>query len=204
MKLVIENQYFAPVSYYSILIKYSNVIFEQCEYYQKRSFRNRCVLAGANGLINLSIPLVNGRDQRSFIRDVKIANQYAWQDQHWKTIVSCYSSSPFFEYYRMDLEFFYSKKFTYLFDWNLELYQWVLGKLKIDIMTSFTDSYQKTYNHPITDMRNIINPSIDLHKEYPEYHQVFMGKNGFIPNLSILDLLCCTGPGAINYLRNTP
>src|SRR6202000_2717684 len=99
MNLISDIQYFAPVIFYKISYKFSYITFEQCETYQKMSFRNRCRIAGAEGPIDLSIPLVKGRDQRSLTRDVRIADDLDWQGQHWKTIASCYSRSPFFEFY---------------------------------------------------------------------------------------------------------
>ena len=119
MVLLIESQYLAPISLYLTLERSSNIVFEQFEIYQKRSFRNRSIIAGANGPVSLSIPLHEGREQKRFIRDIRIANQYDWQDQHWKTIVSSYNRSPWFEYYKSSLEKFYVKRFEFLFDWNL-------------------------------------------------------------------------------------
>ncbi len=94
------------------------------------SFRNRCQIAGAEGVLDLSIPVVNGRDQKALIRDVRIADSLPWQANHWKTIVSCYNRSPWFSFYQDELEALYRKPFDFLLDWNLECLDWALRVLE--------------------------------------------------------------------------
>src|SRR5471030_1767343 len=110
-KIIIENQYFMNIDCIYQLFKFSNVEIEQYECYQKMSFRNRCMMAGANGLIQLSVPLENGRGQKCPVRDVRINYAENWQKQHWRTLFSCYGNAPFFEFYRDWLEAFYQKEF---------------------------------------------------------------------------------------------
>ena len=143
--LIIENQYFGCVDYYLSLFKFSNIIIEQYESWQKMSFRNRCVIQGANGMINLTIPLENGRDQKCLIKEVKINNREDWQKQHLRSIFSSYGKSPFFEFYRDWLESFYQKKQSYLFDMNLEILFWLKDRLKIQGAISLSDTFAKEY-----------------------------------------------------------
>ena len=203
MILLIENQYLAPVSFYLTLERSSNIVFEQFEVFQKRSFRNRCIIAGANGPISLSIPLHEGREQKRFIRDIRIANQYGWQDQHWKTIVSSYNRSPWFEYYKSSLEKFYVKRFEFLFDWNLALFEWTIQKLEMDKVAELTDHFEKEYDdHEWLDLRNKLLPNNYQNFKVPNYSQVFMDRSGFLPNLSILDLLFCEGKNSQRILKS--
>ena len=203
MILVIENQYLAPVSLYLTLEGGSNIGFEQFEVYQKRSFRNRCIIAGANGPVSLSIPLHEGREQKRFIRDIRIANQYGWQDQHWKTIVSSYNRSPWFEYYKSSLEKFYVKRFEFLFDWNLALFEWTIQKLEMDKVAELTDHFEKEYDDlKWLDLRNKLLPKNYQNFKVPNYSQVFMDRSGFLPNLSILDLLFCEGKNSQRILKS--
>lgn len=202
MNIIVENQYFAPVSLYTALSKNSHIVLEQCERYQKRSFRNRCIIAGANGPVTLSVPLQKGREQKTFSRDIRIANQYNWQDQHWKTIVSSYNRSPWFEFYKYSLEEFYMKRFDFLFDWNLELFYWTIQKLEFDIVAEFTINYEKQYDPEIfLDLRDKFLPNNYTQFETPVYSQVFMERLGFLPNLSILDLLFCEGKNSSRLLQ---
>src|SRR5882757_4890938 len=139
MNCIVDLQYFAPVILYKNLDEYSNIIFEQYECYQKMSFRNRCQIVGAEGLINLSVPLVKGRDQKTLMKDVRISDLQPWQARHWKTIVSCYSRSPWFEFYRDDLGELYKRRFDRLVDWNRACFEWTLRMLKMPVSISLTE-----------------------------------------------------------------
>src|SRR5882762_7743355 len=145
MNLLTDLQYFPSVILYKISNKASNIIFEQYEFYQKMSFRNRCQVVGAQGRINLSIPLARGRDQKTLMKDVKVADTYRWQDQHWKTILACYSRSPWFEFYRDELEQLYRKPFIFLLDWNLTCFEWTCRTLSLPVRVSLSDVYQPHY-----------------------------------------------------------
>ncbi|MHA4807720.1 WbqC family protein [Flavitalea flava] len=202
MNLIIDLQYFPSIILYKGLNKFSNLVFEQYEHHQKMSFRNRCQVAGAEGLINLSIPLVQGRDQRTLIRDVKIAGSLPWQGQHWKTIVSCYNRSPWFEYYRDELEELYRKPFTFLVDWNIACWEWSLKSLRMPLPFSLTDTWQENFDpENWTDLRGKILPKNRIGwNSSIRYRQVFEERIGFLPNLSILDLLFCEGKRAPIFL----
>jgi WbqC-like protein family len=202
MTLIIDLQYFPSIILYKNLYKSSNIVFEQYETYQKMSFRNRCQITGAEGLINLSVPLVKGRDQKTLIREVRISDRQQWQAQHWKTIVSCYSRSPWFEFYRHELEALYQRRFDFLLDWNLSCFEWSLRVLGLSIPVSMTERYEKEYDgENVTDWRGKILPK--NREGGPKYRQVFEERIGFISNLSVLDLLFCEGKEAIRYIRSS-
>jgi hypothetical protein len=204
MNLITDLQYFTTINLFRISNEFSNIIFEQCEYFQKMSFRNRCQIAGAEGIINLSVPLEKGRDQKTLMKDVKIADAQPWQAQHWKTIVSCYSRSPWFEFYRDELEGLYKTRFDFLVDWNLTCFEWVLEKLHLPLMVSLTDKYQEVYApEDGVDFRGRFVPKNRAAGSAPlRYRQVFEERTGFIPGLSILDLLFCEGKEAVRYIRS--
>jgi hypothetical protein len=202
MNLIIESQYFPPVIYYKISYNLTNMLFEQCETYQKMSFRNRCQIAGSEGIIDLSIPLAGGRDQKRLTREVRVAEGWRWQAQHWKTIVSCYNRSPWFEYYRDGLEALFQRRVDFLIDWNLLCFEWSLRALGMSKTVALTERYQERYSpEEGIDWRGKIVPK---HRgEWPAmaYRQVFEERTGFIPNLSVLDLLFCEGKEAVKYIR---
>ena len=202
MKLIIELQYFPPVILYRNLYKFSHIEFEQYEFYNKMSFRNRCIIAGANGKISLSIPLENGREQKRLAKDVRISNIHSWQKNHWKTIESCYNKSPWFEYYKYDLHALYIKPFSYLLDWNLACFNWSIDKLKIPVHHSLSSGFMKQPVEGLADWRNKILPRNYEGFKPLKYSQVFEEKTGFLPNISILDLLFCEGKNAKNLLES--
>lgn len=198
MNLIIEFQYFPSVILYRSLNKVSDIVFEQYERYQKMSFRNRCRIAGADGWIDLSIPLERGRDQRAMTKEVRISSPAGWQSAHWKTICSCYSRSPWFEQYQDDLAHLYQTHVSYLRDWDLACFEWTLRVLKMAPKISFSDGYRNEYSgEDWIDLRDRIRPGDLPFGDAPiRYRQVFEERTGFLPGLSILDLLFCEGPRA--------
>lgn len=198
--LLIESQYFPPIDAYKTLVKHDILQIEKYEHYQKLSYRNRCYVAGPNGRMILSVPLARGKNQRTVMKDVRISNEEKWQGQHWKTLVSAYRRSPWFEYYEADLQELFEKPFEFLLDWNLACFEWVNSKLGIKMPVIFTESYQKEVSG-VTDARESILPGAAAREAEPEYTQVFQERTGFIPGLSILDLLFCEGKQAMEVLK---
>ncbi len=203
MRLIIESQFLAPVIAYKKSIQITNIEFELYDTYRKMSFRNRCVIIGSNGPITLSVPLEEGREQKLPLREVRIANRQPWQSQHWKTILSCYNRSPWFEFYRHGLEELYSRPFEFLVDWNLACWEWMDLQLGSRMTTQVTDRYLPHYDQSeYIDWRNRLMPR-SIQQDFPDpvrYRQVFEDRTGFIPHCSIIDLLFCEGKNAINLL----
>ena len=201
--LLIESQYFPNLNFYKTLISHDILLIERYEHYQKLSFRNRCYIAGPNGSILLSVPLARGKNQRSIMKDVRISNEESWQAQHWKTLVSAYRRSPWFEYYEDDLSRLFERPVQFLLDWNLACYEWVSGVIGLATPIAFTDEYVKEYTSPgITDARDQLRPaSENARTDMPAYTQVFQDRGGFLPNLSILDLIFCEGKRSLAILE---
>ncbi len=207
MKLLIDNQYLSPFILYKISIYCINIEFEQYESWQKMSFRNRCRIGTANGPLDLSVPVEGGRNADKPVREVTIDNSQSWQKRHWRSIFSAYNHSPWFEFYRFEMEKFYHTPYRFLWDWNLELSRWVFEKLQLEVRFSFSDRYEKNrQEEDVLDFRNKILPKTisGFHAYCPPYTQVFEERTGFIPNLSIIDLLFCEGPRAVDLLKKIP
>ncbi len=200
--LLIENQLFPCIDCFKMLVKNPNLILEQYENYQKMSFRNRYVIFGANGLIQLSIPIVGGRNQKQLSKDVQIDYTEKWPLKHWRAITSSYNKSPYFEFYEESLKkvLFSGKK--NLSEFNLTVLHWCLNQLKLEVEILFTIEYKKECNN-CEDYRNFFLPknfqNIESYK-YLKYPQVFENRFGFQPNLSVLDLLFAEGLNAKNLL----
>lgn len=166
--------YLAPVSYYSALCHADEgVAIDVAEFYQKQTFRNRCVIDSPQGALALTIPVVKPEGKMQ-MKDIRISDHGNWRHQHWNALQSSYRQSPFFEYYADDFAPFYERKWEFLADYNLALHQLVCELIDIEHKTS---------------------PSAT-----PTYYQVFAHKHGFLPDLSIVDLLFNMGPESLLLL----
>jgi hypothetical protein len=200
--LLIESQYFPNISYYKTLINLDILLIERYEHYQKLSFRNRCYIAGPNGRILLSVPLARGKNQRTVMKDVRISNEEKWQGQHWKTLVSAYRRSPWFEYHEESLGKLYEQPAEFLLDWNMACFEWANTVIGLNHPVAFTDVYNKDPETGITDLRDTMSPSETISAgDGPVYTQVFQERVGFMPNLSILDLIFCEGRRSLELLK---
>lgn len=200
---LLSTAYLAPIQYYQKLKRYNNCIIEHNENFIKQTYRSRCNIYSPNGLLTLSIPLEK-RNKRQTVKDIKISYEYNWQVLHWRSLESSYRRSPFFEYYEDDLHpYFHDKKHEYLFDFNEAIQQEILSLIKLKPNYSFTQEYKEKHEE-VDDYRNIISPkeSINLDTNYSSqtYFQVFETRHGFIPNLSIVDLLFNQGSRVLDYL----
>jgi len=137
--LFTELQYFTTIISYSALIKNTDVDFCLYETYHRRSFRNRCIIAGANGPISLSVPIAGGRNKKAIYKDVRIDYSTDWRQQHWRSIFSAYGNSPWFFHFAESLENLYSQKADFLVDWNFQCMDWVNRSLGVS-MTLLKDS----------------------------------------------------------------
>ncbi|MCH2042904.1 MAG: WbqC family protein [Saprospiraceae bacterium] len=209
-EILIELQYLAPIQYYSKLLLFDQVWIEQQEHYRKRSFRNRCNIGTAQGSLSLSIPLKKGKHEQMPIREVRVDNDASWQKIHWRSIRTAYGKAPFFEFYAGELIEFYQKKYEFLFDFSWDLQEFMLTTIGIDTRIQKTTEFCKQLPNKILDFRNKINPRDYLKSKDPNfvaypYSQLFEDRQSFLPNLSILDMLFCTGPETYAYLdMSTP
>lgn len=172
------------------------VYLEACENYCKGSWRNRSLIASANGTQRLSIPLRKGKHQQLPIREVRIAYDEPWQLQHWQAIQSAYGRAPFFEHFAPELEPLFHQQMDTLWNWNLQLLQALFSCFGLRPNWQFTQTWKKETEAGITDLRNAFLPKNQLPAGFSDiasYPQVFEDKHGFIPNLSALDLLMCWG-----------
>ena len=202
--VLLSTAYLAPVSYYVLLARAGKVVIEQHENYQKQSYRNRCLIAAANGPMVLSIPVKKTLAGKNSIRDIQLSGHGNWQHMHWNSLVSAYASSPYFAFYRDDIRPFYEKKYKYLFDFNEALREEICALLHLEPRLEYSKSYTTGPETEILDYRELIHPK----KQRPEellpgpYVQVFDRKFGFLPDLSVLDLLFNTGPEACLFLMH--
>ncbi len=207
MNIVLDSHYAPNIAWWALAIRADEVLIEQHSYLRKGSYRNRCHIYGANGMLRLSVPIVKGNKNRSTMQSVNISYDHEWQKMHWESLCSAYRSSPFFEYYEDEFEGFYSSKVDSLLDFNLKLTQQIAELLGVNQSFQLTDQYGMSYDEEWLDVREIIHPNenkngIKTWFDFPKYLQVFNSKWGFISNLSILDALFNLGPATLAYLEN--
>jgi len=199
--VILSSFYLPPVEYFARILNAGAFKVELHENYIKQTYRNRCHIYTANGLLALSIPIHKTNGNHTLISDIKISYLDNWQANHWRAIESAYNKSPFFLYYSDDLKKFYSTTWKYLWEFNTALTEYLLKRLKIGNSISFTEDFVPALNlnddpryniHPKEESKNVV---------FPKYYQVFETKHGFIPNLSIIDLLFNEGPESLSYLK---
>lgn len=193
---------FPPITWWSFVLKAEELLLDKAEHFEKMSYRNKYAISGANNPIQLSVPLVKGRNQRTPMTDVLIHNEEKWQVQHWRTLVSVYRQTPYWEFYEQSLQHLFETSYTHLTDFNLATLQWTCKQLKLKVPITITDTYLASYPTDTADIRHI-KPAKDKEqlKDFPRYYQVFEDRIGFQPNLSILDLLFSEGPMAKGWIE---
>lgn len=199
--ILLSTAYFPPVEHFAILSKLP-VIIEQHETYRKQSYRNRCEIYSEKGLMPLSIPVTKPLGNHTPTNEVLLRNEDKWYLKHKRAIQSAYESSPFYLFYKDELEGFLSGKHENLFELNLQLIQQLSDLIGIKPQITFTEQFEKE-PAGVVDLRNKISPKQEpFGSEFPSYIQVFSDRKGFIPNLSILDLLFNLGNETKSYLEN--
>lgn len=209
---LLQTTYFGPIQWYQKLYRYDHCLIEQYDSYQKQTYRNRCVIATANGPQALTVP-VEGTNEKCLVKDLRISDHNNWRRIHWNALLSAYSESPFFDYYADDIHPFFEKKYDFLIDFNEAIRQKVCELMDIHPNVEYTQSFLSPltsspspiphHPSPLIDFREVINakhPLADADFQPQRYWQVFEGKHGFQANLSILDLLFNMGPESIFYL----
>ncbi|WP_142783732.1 WbqC family protein [Changchengzhania lutea] len=203
MRLLIHPTYFPNIAHFTAMSQAEHIVIEGEDNFLKQTYRNRTYIYGANGKLALSIPVIHSQNNRQKYRDVKISFDEPWQMHHWKSLLSAYRTSPFFEYYEDDLQALFLKKETFLFDFNLKCLDTVCECLALELKSTKTQTYEHQVEG-IVDGRHLVYAKQETPKTFEKYTQVFDDKHGFLSNLSILDLLFNEGPNALNYLESQP
>ena len=199
MTPLFSTAYFPPIAYLSALAKYTEAQVEIKETFPKQTYRNRMHIMTAEGIRVLTVPVI--RTNHSRTEEVTIDQKDRWAVIHLRTLTAAYSASPYFFYYKDDIEALLTTHHERLIDLNQSCLKWILHQLKIDCTLTFTANYIPATNDETNDFRTVFTPK----RPYPTdnfkpYYQVFGDRQPFVPNLSCIDLLMNLGPEAKDYL----
>ncbi|MGF1926329.1 MAG: WbqC family protein, partial [Bacteroidia bacterium] len=169
--------YLPPVSYFTALKDYKfEFLIEKHEHLPKQTYRNRATIASPDGTLDLTLPVVKGSKTHKPIKDVRLSYDAKWQRLHWLSIQACYRSSAYFEYYEDGLVPFYEKRYEFLFDFNMEVLNWLFKQIKLAPNFSLTTSYEASIAGEL-DFRNQFNKNTIHEVEAQAYFQVFNDRN---------------------------
>ena len=205
MTIVLPTSYFPPVYYFLKIFKAESIIIERFENYPKQTYRNRCAIYGANGPLTLTIPVTKGNEIKVYTKDIKIDYASNWRKIHLKALESAYQNSPYYQFYIDEFLPIINRNFTFLYDLNFNLIECLFQIVGINPVVNETEEYIHKYPPEIEDYREAIHPkerkwNLEILENSIEYHQVFDMKHGFLPNLSIIDLLFNMGPESKDIL----
>ena len=199
MTITVPCTYIGSTALYKAMAGSSTVFTEVCDHYSRQTFRNRTFILGANGIETLSIPVVKPTE-KTLVKDILINNDKKWQIEHLRAIQTAYNSSPFMEFYLDDILPFYTKPQKYLAEFNMSLQETICNLIGIQARHGNTNEYHSDAEN---DLRPLVNKHVTTTPELmvEPYYQVFKEKFGFMPNMSIIDLLFNMGPESVLYLK---
>lgn len=201
MSILLQPGFFGPIIHYVAMAGDTDLVFEKQDNFQKQTYRNRCYIYGANGRQLLSVPIKHSKnDGRQKTKDVKIDNSFPWQRNFIRSLEASYRSSPFFEFYEDELMHVLSNRYRFLLDLNLEAHNTISECLQLETHIEFTENYVTNVQGK-QDLRFLVEAKKEKAYDFEPYIQVFSSKYGFLPNLSILDLLFNEGTNALDYLE---
>ncbi len=224
---LLSSFYFGSVEHYRLLARHQKVIIDTGEHYERQSYRTRTAIIGPNGKQDLCIPVEHGHGRKMPMREVRLSYAEAWPAQHVHAIRSAYGQTPWFIHYIDEIEAVVMKPYERLVDLQLATIglgmKWLGLRTELTISTSYVEmsgewpevngppvdlrqSLSTSHRSPPTlhlDLRNTFQPKRPLPMEVtpaPPYTQVFADRHGFIPRMSLIDLVCNTGPQARHSL----
>lgn len=193
------------VRYYAACVKAGTVAIDACEQrLPLRHSHHRYAIAGPNGVQQLTVPLVGETNAMNVpMRDVRISEHASWRRLHWGALFSAYGRTPYFDYVAADLEPVIMGNQQWLLDYNEQLQQVVVDFM--DLPVEFVTASDVDTSQAVSLIGKIGGKKGDsLPIADVPYYQVWQERYGWVPGLSILDLMMNMGrEGILTLLKMT-
>ena len=195
--IVMGSMCAASVRCYAAALKAGNLLVDLDERrLPLRHSHHRYRIDGPNGVQTLTVPLVGSTNNMTTpLRDVLISEHGDWRRLHWGALYSAYGRSPYFDYVADDLSRVINGTQRYLHDFNAQLHEVVVDFMDLPLVTRYVDGIEAQGQAGTDDLRGRIamkKPDALPIANVP-YYQMWTAASGFLPDLSILDLMMNMG-----------
>jgi len=199
--ILVELQYFPSINYFKYINK-NDILINLDSFYARKSYRNRTIINGNNGLFNLIVPTIKNKISKKYV-DIKIDYSQNWINQHLQSMQSSYGKMPYFLFYKDLITQVLKLRHIFLFDLNYDLLTLFLKLLNFE--NNFRKEKELILNglkfDDLTHLSNINNDNEIILTSNKIYYNNNLGKN-FDTNVSILDLLFTKGPETKYFLNS--
>lgn len=194
MTAIFPTAYFGSIAYFQEIMQHERVSIEVWDTFPKQTFRNRCVILGAQGPLRLTLPVEKPNGSKTLTNDILVVEGDEWRNNHWRAIKSAYAAAPYFEHYSRDIEALIFTRERNLVKYNRLITETIIGLFDHSVELEYTsDFFPATDN--ASDFRAVdFESAATKHFKSIPYTQVLFQEPHFQQNASILDLLFCNGP----------
>jgi hypothetical protein len=225
LKVAVHQPHYFPYPglFHKVSLVDKFVLMDDVQY--NRGFVNRNRILDVHGAVWLTVP-IDKTQKFTENRMVKINNEMDWRGEHWKKLQVSYSNAKFFTAYRSDLERLYSSDWEFLAKLDLETMKLCFGWLGMDVPviiesglgvsstgtqrlidvckalgadTYVSGSGGREYMDEALFAKNGLTLEYQHYapKPYPQRHA-----GGFVPDLSVIDLLANLGPNSMDFIKS--
>jgi hypothetical protein len=227
MKIAIHQSHYLPWLRYWAKVAYADVfVLLDDVQFTKNDWQNRNKIKGPTGEIVLTVPVYQKLGQK--ISDVLIDNKRNWARKHLQSIILSYGKSDFFSEHISFFENVYGRHWEKLIDINNGMFSYLKDALSVkteiirgselkaegegslrlvNICRALGGTVYLTGRYAsevYLDRKLFQEAGIEIEEqrwECPVYNQLFVSQ-GFIPDLSIIDLLFNCGGKSLDILMN--
>tara|TARA_Y100001954_G_C15498470_1_gene448647 strand:- start:33 stop:662 length:630 start_codon:yes stop_codon:yes gene_type:complete len=195
--IILPSSYLPSSDYFSLILKYNNILIEVNDFYIKQSIRNHTIILGPNGDQKLTVPIQRKDKSKTIFKNLKISND-KWKKKQIQSIKTAYGKSPFFIYYIDDIIELINQDSKTLLELNQKIFNYFIKEFRIKKNIKLTNEYIKNYGEKYIDFRS---KKIDLGTNNSiNYLQTFLSSNNNLKKYSVIDLLFNQGNNSKDVL----